>query len=123
MKYIRLSLFFWLIIFFFIACKKEQKNTTQNDPFDKQYNVLWLVAEDMSPNIPPFGDSTIQTPNLSRLAAEGVSIHQYLFHLGSMCAEPGGSLHGDVSIEYWCPPYADDFADGQCKKIFRVDQL
>lgn len=35
-------------------------------------NILWLVAEDLSPNIPPFGDSTIQTPALSRLAAKGI---------------------------------------------------
>ena len=35
-------------------------------------NILWLVAEDLGPYIPSFGDSTIQTPNLSRLAAEGI---------------------------------------------------
>ncbi len=35
-------------------------------------NIIWLVAEDLSPVIPSFGDSTIQTPNLSRLAAEGI---------------------------------------------------
>ncbi len=35
-------------------------------------NILWLVAEDMSPVIECFGDSTVQTPNLSRLAREGV---------------------------------------------------
>jgi len=37
-----------------------------------QPNIIWLVAEDLSPVIPSFGDSTIQTPNLSRLAAEGI---------------------------------------------------
>jgi len=35
-------------------------------------NIIWLVAEDLSPVIPSFGDSTIQTPNLSRFAAEGI---------------------------------------------------
>ena len=35
-------------------------------------NILWLVAEDLSPHLPAFGDSTIVTPNLNRLAAEGV---------------------------------------------------
>lgn len=35
-------------------------------------NILWIVAEDLSPVLPSFGDSTIATPNLSRLAAEGV---------------------------------------------------
>ena len=35
-------------------------------------NILWIVAEDMSEYIPSFGDSTVVTPNLSRLAAEGI---------------------------------------------------
>ena len=35
-------------------------------------NILWIVAEDMSEYIPSFGDSTIVTPYLSKLAAEGV---------------------------------------------------
>ena len=40
-------------------------------------NILWLVAEDLGPYIPSFGDSTISTPNLSRLAAEGVCFDQF----------------------------------------------
>ncbi len=35
-------------------------------------NILWLVAEDLSPYLSAFGDNTVATPNLSRLAAEGV---------------------------------------------------
>lgn len=35
-------------------------------------NVLWLTVEDMSPWIGPYGDVTVPTPNLDRLAAEGV---------------------------------------------------
>lgn len=35
-------------------------------------NVLWLTVEDMSPWIGPYGDDTVPTPNLNRLAAEGV---------------------------------------------------
>ena len=31
-------------------------------------NIVWLVAEDLSPIIPPFGDGTVATPNLTRLA-------------------------------------------------------
>ena len=35
-------------------------------------NILWIVAEDLSEYIPSFGDSTVVTPNISKLAAEGV---------------------------------------------------
>ena len=43
-----------------------------NPVVDGQPNILWIVAEDLSAYIPSFGDSTIITPHLSKLAAEGV---------------------------------------------------
>ncbi|GJM30287.1 MAG: hypothetical protein DHS20C17_29220 [Cyclobacteriaceae bacterium] len=48
-------------------------------------NILWLVTEDLGPYLPMFGDSTIQTPNLSRLAAEGV-IYPNLYSPSGVCA-------------------------------------
>jgi len=35
-------------------------------------NILWLIAEDMSPNWSCCGETTIRTPNIDRLAAEGL---------------------------------------------------
>ncbi|MHC4061007.1 MAG: sulfatase-like hydrolase/transferase [Planctomycetota bacterium] len=34
-------------------------------------NVLWIVVEDMSPHWSCYGETTIRTPNIDRLAAEG----------------------------------------------------
>jgi len=34
-------------------------------------NILWIIAEDMSAHFSCYGDTTIQTPNIDRLAAEG----------------------------------------------------
>lgn len=48
-------------------------------------NILWLVAEDLSPIIPPFGDDTVATPNLSRLAAEGIR-YTNAFSTSGVCA-------------------------------------
>jgi len=48
-------------------------------------NILWLVTEDMGPYIPPFGDNTIKTPNLSRLANEGV-IYSNVYSTSGVCA-------------------------------------
>ena len=50
-------------------------------------NILWLVAEDLSAIIPPFGDNTVATPNLTRLANEGVRFTQ-VFSSSGVCA-PG----------------------------------
>lgn len=48
-------------------------------------NILWLVTEDMGAYIPPFGDLTVKTPNLSRLASEGV-IYPNLYSTSGVCA-------------------------------------
>jgi len=48
-------------------------------------NILWIVAEDLSPYLPMFGDSTIETPNLSRLAREGV-VYTHFFSPSGVCA-------------------------------------
>lgn len=56
---------------FIIGCSDYPTQTNPPKSY-KKYNILWLVTEDMSAYIPPFGDSTVLTPNLSRLANEGV---------------------------------------------------
>src|SRR6186997_624887 len=35
-------------------------------------NILWLIAEDLGPALGCYGTSQVSTPNLDRLAAEGV---------------------------------------------------
>lgn len=69
-----------LIICTFFSCKPDRLQNEYSrkidfDPTKKLHfrpNIVWLVAEDLSPIIPTFGDSTVDTPNLNRLADEGV---------------------------------------------------
>ena len=35
-------------------------------------NVLWIIAEDLSPDIGCYGEKLVHTPNLDKLAALGV---------------------------------------------------
>ena len=35
-------------------------------------NILWIVIDDMSPNFSCYGETTIETPEVDQLAAEGV---------------------------------------------------
>ncbi|MFL3659077.1 MAG: sulfatase-like hydrolase/transferase, partial [Opitutales bacterium] len=35
-------------------------------------NILWIVVDDMSANFSCYGEKTIETPHVDRLAAEGV---------------------------------------------------
>ena len=67
------------------ACEKEAGTTAIPDPPPGRPNILWLVAEDLSPIVPPYGDTTVQTPHLSRLAAEGIR-YDNAFSVSGVCA-------------------------------------
>ncbi|RAJ10230.1 sulfatase-like hydrolase/transferase [Arenibacter echinorum] len=62
-----------LLLLCLFGCNSHKKeNSEKNFTVAKRPNILWIVAEDLSPVIPSFGDSTVVTPNISRLAAEGI---------------------------------------------------
>ena len=65
----------------------DNRETTQttNDEYPFRPNILWLVAEDLSPLLPMFGDSTVATPHLSGLAREGV-IYPNVYSVSGVCA-------------------------------------
>ena len=48
-------------------------------------NILWLSVEDMSPRLGCYGDSTVPTPNIDRLAREGVR-YENAFATAGVCA-------------------------------------
>jgi arylsulfatase A-like enzyme len=52
---------------------------------DRRPNILWLTCEDMSPHLGCYGDFTVPTPNLDRLAAEGVR-YTRAFGVYGVCA-------------------------------------
>lgn len=72
---ILVSLFFCLA-----SCndaRNKNKSVRSNNIIDSAItegrpNIIWIVAEDLGPYLPAFGDSTIVTPNLSKLASEGI---------------------------------------------------
>lgn len=58
---------------------------------DGQPNILWLVAEDLSPYLATFGDPTVSTPNLDRLAVEGVR-YTNVFSVSGVCSPSRAAL-------------------------------
>ncbi|WP_298551324.1 sulfatase [uncultured Algibacter sp.] len=79
-----------IICFVFFNCqntKSVKEEVVKEAPIElpKKPNILWLVTEDMGAYIPPFGDLTIKTPNLTRLANEGV-IYPNLYSTSGVCA-------------------------------------
>lgn len=87
MRYFSLSIirkvFTRVLYTYFITCNSvawAQKPIQAHKP-----NILWLIAEDISPYLAYFGDSTIKTPNLDRLAREGI-IYKNVFDVSGVCA-------------------------------------
>ena len=85
MKIIKIAAFALLTIF--VSCqseKKKSKEETAKVKETKKPNVLILLADDMGyGDIGAYG-SEIQTPNVDRLASEGI---QYTnFHVGAACS-------------------------------------
>lgn len=89
--FIKTLLILCLVCFFLIACNTKKNAGIEDSPtslklqLSERPNILWLVTEDMGPYIPPFGDSAIQTPNLSRLANEGIR-YPKMFSPSGVCA-------------------------------------
>lgn len=48
-------------------------------------NILWITCEDMSPHLSAYGDSTVPTPNIDRLAREGVR-YTNMYSVAGVCA-------------------------------------
>ncbi len=78
------SALFVLILLFSCQTKSKKKEVESASTFEKP-NILWLVVEDMGPYIPSFGDSTVVTPNLTKLASEGIR-YTHLFSPSGVCA-------------------------------------
>ncbi|MEY3947006.1 MAG: hypothetical protein RJB03_1712 [Bacteroidota bacterium] len=51
----------------------------------KRPNIIWLSVEDMSPRLGCYGDATVPTPNIDRLAKEGIRFTN-AFTTAGVCA-------------------------------------
>ena len=91
-----------------VGCTSNSSESSSSEPdWDARPNILWLVAEDLSPIIPPFGDSTVTTPNLSRLAAEGVR-YTHAFSPSGVCSPSRAAIAtGMYPSSYWGQSHAD----------------
>ena len=75
-----------LILSVLFSCKFSKKPRGENTiSIPKKPNILWLVTEDMGQYLPSFGDNTVLTPNLSRLANEGIR-YPNVFSPSGVCA-------------------------------------
>ena len=82
-KFLSEGLLFMCMILL-IACEMSETK--------KPLNILWLVAEDLSPDyLNSYGDFRAPTPNLDRLAKEGV-VYTNSFSVSGVCSPSRATL-------------------------------
>lgn len=64
----------------------------------KRPNILWISCEDISPNLGCYGDSYASTPNLDRLASQGVRYTQAFTPAGVCAVVRSGIITGVYPI-------------------------
>lgn len=65
---------------------------------NKQPNVLWISAEDISPSLGCYGDSYAITPRLDQLASEGLRFTRCFTHAGVCAISRSGLITGMYPI-------------------------
>jgi len=65
--------------------------TTAARAADRQPNIIWILAEDMSPQLGCYGEPLIQTPNIDKLAKEGTRF-QNAFTTAPVCSASRSAL-------------------------------
>ncbi len=59
--------------------------------FDYKPNILWISVEDIGCNLRCYGDSTVETPNIERLAREGV-VFDNAYAAAGVCSASRSSI-------------------------------
>ena len=67
------------------------RTSKTDDPTSKQRNVLFMAVDDLRPQIAAFGASMMKTPNIDRLAQEGV-VFEHAYVQYSFCAPSRNSF-------------------------------
>ena len=84
---------FFLLLFttllHFGCASVAEKSLKENAPF--RPNILWIVAEDMSDHWSCYGETTIRTPHIDQLAAEG-ELFENAFVTASVCSPSRSAL-------------------------------
>jgi arylsulfatase A-like enzyme len=63
-----------------LSCNTKETNQDQHQP-----NIIWLMAEDMSTDLSCYGMEGLQTPNLDKLAEEGI-LYNNCFSTNPICS-------------------------------------
>jgi arylsulfatase A-like enzyme len=78
----------FLLFLSILGCQPNQEKKTfvkYESSSEAKPNILWISCEDISPRLGCYGDSIAQTPNIDKLAAEGVK-YTNMYTVAPVCA-------------------------------------
>jgi len=80
-----------LAVFGFLACEIDGTSQSENKSSDNPPNIIFIMADDLGyGDIGPYGQQQIRTPNLDRMAEEGMRFTD--FYSGSTVCAPSRSV-------------------------------
>ena len=82
-----------LIIALFASCAKPKQKVENLSEvaFNYKPNILWVSVEDIDCSLECYGDSTVKTPNIDRLAKEGV-LFENAYSVAGVCSPSRSSV-------------------------------
>jgi arylsulfatase A-like enzyme len=80
----------FLLVLIVYSCQNAEQQADY-PRYDFQPNILWITCEDMSPHLGCYGDSIARTPNLDRLASEGIR-YTNAYSVSGVCAPSRSAL-------------------------------
>jgi arylsulfatase A-like enzyme len=95
----RKTLFYFGLLWFSINCSSSSNGPTVKTSYERlkdvelppKPNILWITCEDQMPSLGSFGDQVAITPNLDKLAEEGVRFTN-TFSTAGVCAPSRATL-------------------------------
>ena len=95
-----------LFIFLFIlltgfGCQTKPEKVAESKSL-QQPNILWIVADDLGTDLGCYGDSLVYTPNLDRLAGEGVK-YNHFYTVTAVCSRSEERRVGKECRSRWSP--------------------
>lgn len=120
----RTSIFLAILFCFHLACSS---NTDKDNTAAKQTrpNILWIIAEDLSPDLACYGNEVVLTPNLDRLAARGMRFDK-AFTTAPVCAPSRTALAVGMyqtSINAHHMRYPDELKTNLPKDVLPVNEI
>ena len=69
----------------------QEKKAGNNDQLPERPNILWITCEDMSPRLGCYGDELASTPNIDRLASQGIRFTN-VYSVSGVCSPSRAAL-------------------------------